>query len=113
MAGGCWIRHDFYSGKRTVKGEPNPDLRYYETVTIVTRNQIDKLLRTRSLSKRITLLRRLRDEAGILIVPQRGGTLTHTVKGDNGRRFRAYVFSVPHPDYIAVAAERLRKNRSR
>lgn len=113
MAGGIWIRHDFHSGKLTARGRPNPDLRRYETVCIVTRDSIDRLLGTRTLQQRIRLLRGLRDESGILIVSQnpKSKALTHTVRGDSGKRFRAYVFSVPHPDYIAVEVERLRKSR--
>lgn len=106
MAHGCWILHDFHSGKRTVRGEANPELRWFETVTVVARDRIDDLLGTRSVEERTDILRRLRDEAGILVC--RPGRLNHNVRDDDGRRFRAYVFAVPDPDYVVHAVERIR-----
>src|SRR4051794_29958139 len=106
MADGCWIVHDFRSGKRTARGEPNPGLRTFETVTVVARHRIDDLLGTRTPVERTALLRRMRDEAGIVVCNRH--RLTHNVKGDDGRRFRAYVFSVPDPAYVRHAVARMR-----
>ena len=105
---GCWIVHDFHSGKRTFRGNPNPDLRRFDTVTVVSRGRIDDLLGTRTLPERTAVLRRLRDDAGILVC--RRGKLTHNVRGGDGRRFRAYVFSVPDPAYVSLAADRIRRS---
>jgi hypothetical protein len=43
---------DFHSGKRTIRGKPNPDLRRWEVVTIVLQRRIDDLLGTRTPAER-------------------------------------------------------------
>lgn len=110
MAGGCWVVQDFHSGKRTVRGEPNPALRRYEVVTVVARDRITDLLRTRTRQETTRLLRTLRDD-GLLIAPLTQPRLQHRVRGDDGKRFRAYAFDCPDPAYVAAAAERIRRER--
>jgi hypothetical protein len=106
---GVWILDDFHSGKRTVKGKPNPALRHFETVTVILPDRIDSVLGAKTLSERKTLLRELRD-TGKLVVSQnpRVQRLTHKVRGEDGERFRAYVFAVDHPDTVAYLADRIR-----
>ena len=107
MSRGVHIVHGFHSGNRTVKGQPNPDLRHFDTVTIILPSAIDRVLGTRTRAERLALLRKLRDR-GTLIAPLKGERLQHVVRGDDGVRFRAYVFAVQHPDYVAVAVDKIR-----
>ena len=110
--GGVWIVHDFTSGKRAVRGEPNPDLKTWETVTVVRRDRIDDVLSTRDEDERFRVLRRLRDD-GLLIVPAKGRRLQHRVRSDSddGSKFRAYVFACGHPDDALIAATKVLRER--
>ena len=106
---GAFIVHEFSSGKRTVKGKPNSDLRHFETVTVIDPSRIDEVLGVKSIPERVALLRQLRD-SGSLIVSEKKSVqrLTHVVRGEDGVRFRGYVFNFPDPDYIRYAVDRLR-----
>lgn len=111
---GSWaVLTDFTSGKLTVKGEPNPDLRRYPVAIAVARSSIDRLLGTKTVGERTRILRRLRDE-GLLIAPAKGGLLTHKVKAGPpplpARPGRFYCFACEHPAYVEVAVERFRKD---
>ena len=106
---GAFIIHDFHSGKRTVKGEPNPDLSKWETVTVILPEYVDEILGVKTLTERKEMLRKLRDQ-GSLITSENPKVerLTHTVRGDDGKRFRAYVFPFPDPGYIPHAVDKIR-----
>ena len=92
-----------------MKGKTNHALRHFETVTIILPSQVDSVLGVKTIPERVEMLRKLRD-SGQLITSQnpRVERLTHTVKGDDGKRFRAYVFPVDHPDTVAYLADRIR-----
>jgi hypothetical protein len=104
--GGVWVVHDFTSGKRSVRGEPNPDLRTYETVTVVRRDRVDDVLGTRTRDERLRVLRALRDRDK-LVAPR--GRLQQRVRAEDGSHFRACVFPVAHPDYVVHLADRVRR----
>lgn len=97
------ILYDFVVDASTTDGR---ERRTYEAVVALDGKGVDRLLGCRSPHERVRLLRKLRDESGIVVC--RRGRLTQTVRAPDGGRFRAYVFAVPHPDYVRLAADKLR-----
>jgi hypothetical protein len=107
------VIENFTSGKLTVKGEPNPELRRFPIVLAVAPSAVDRLLDVRTMPDRLRVLRRLRAE-GLLIT--RGGRLTHNVHGGPpplpAEKSRAYIFACDDPSIVIAAADRLRREES-
>jgi len=101
----CAVLSPFHSGKRTVRGEPNPDLRTWEVALCVRRSAIDRALGTRTPAERLRVLRALRDSGKLAC---NRGRLTHNVRADDGSRFRAYVFpGTDDPGTLRYLADRV------
>src|SRR5215207_2411885 len=85
--------YDFTSGKATVGGEPNPDQRRYDVVSVVRRHDIAEAIGIKDPHERQALLATLRDQ-GMLVGSK--GRLQHRVRvdpDDPRRKERHYVFA--------------------
>jgi hypothetical protein len=102
----------FHSGKRTVRGEPNPDLREWEVALAIRPVAIDRALGVRSPEERVRVLRALREQGKLAC---NRGRLTHRVRtdgrppdGTRAPRGRAYIFpNVDSPDTVRHLADRV------
>jgi hypothetical protein len=94
------VLDNFAAGKRTIRGQPNPQFRVYPSVVAVPPSAIDEVLGVSTVAARVKLLRRIHD-SGWLVCNRSKGRLTNTVRldeqpdGSRAPRQRWYVFNAP------------------
>jgi hypothetical protein len=110
LASAILIR-DFGSGKKTVKGKPNPDHHVFPEVVAVAPAAVDRILGVSTVGERTRVLRELKRE-DLLVAPSRH-RLQSRVRGGEPplppEKIRAYVFAVPSVEHVSRAAYEARR----